>query len=1140
MYKKCVCLIFLVFLLGMVGNASAVDRNWTNTNGNCLWSTAANWSGSVVPTSTDKAGIRNQAILGPIIQSGIAAVANQIVVGDFSSTNDTLDMTGGTLTTSGTSCWVVLGYGATNNGTFTMSGGTATFGNNFYVGRSGTGTLNMTGGSITVTTIFGIVQNAGGTGHVYLDGGTINANGTFTMISGASLDITTGTLIVNGDVTSTINTYKTNGWITAYDGTGTVNVSYNTPNAGKTTVTASSGGLPGQAANPNPVNGATGVAITATLSWTAGSGATSHDVYFGTTSPGALIGNQAAATYNPGTLAYGTTYYWRIDEKNANGTTTGVVWSFTTTAGGSLPAQATTPGPANSATGVSITNDLSWSAGSGATSHDVYFGTTSPGILRGNQTATTYDTGTMTNGTTYYWRIDEKNASGTTTGVVWSFTTAGAAQANLRKGPYLIYPGVNTQMTVLWQIDAAAGCTIAWGVDTNYSSGSANTSEYGSDHQHKYNITGLTPGTKYFYRVTVGANNYTGNFYAAPAATATNVKFFMYGDTRTNGNSNNSLCGQMISAYNADPAYQTMVLHAGDWVNADDEATWTSEWYNYTWTNIANATANMPFMGTIGNHEGNGSCPVFEKYRPFPYVAAPANYFSFDYGPVHVAVVDQYTTYTSGSAQYNWLVNDLSTSTKPWKIIVLHQPGWCAGGTHGNDATVQTVIQPLCVTYGVQIVLAGHNHYYSRAVNNGVHHVASGSGGAPYYSASSGQPYVVTYTVNTLECVKIAIAGNTLTGTTVSSSGSVIDTFTINGSAPSPPGQAANPSPANSAANVSTSANLSWSAGSGATSRDVYFGTTSPGTSRGNQTATTYDTGTMANSKTYYWRIDEKNANGTTTGVVWSFTTTASGLPDLTFVQATDMQMGYRQCGNMDYLWGTTISKINNINPAFVIVTGDLLNTSSSTVQRDTYRSYAAGINPGIPIYTLPGNHDISEPPTLTKYNWWLANLAYPSGYANPWYSFTYGDSIFICLESGVLRSPGGSGLAGKNTEQINWLTSTLINADAAGYAHKFVFMHIPLCTSSVGEAYGGSTGWNMPIAVRQQLLGLFHQYGVEAVFAGHYHRNAYVLDGDLEIITTASCTCGLGSPPAAPGIRIIKVYPDRIEQESRTLDSLP
>ncbi|MHC4740010.1 MAG: hypothetical protein ACYS9Y_13970, partial [Planctomycetota bacterium] len=42
---------------------------------------------------------------------------------------------------------------------------------------------------------------------------------------------------------------------------------------------------------------------------------------------------------------------------------------------------------------------------------------------------------------------------------------------------------------------------------------------------------------------------------------------------------------------------------------------------------------------------------------------------------------------------------------------------------------------------------------------------------------------------------------------------------------PQPPGQAGSPSPADSATDVSVDADLSWSAGSGATSRDVYFGT---------------------------------------------------------------------------------------------------------------------------------------------------------------------------------------------------------------------------------------------------------------------------------------------------------------------------
>ncbi len=87
---------------------------------------------------------------------------------------------------------------------------------------------------------------------------------------------------------------------------------------------------PQPATTPNPPNGSTGRSISQTLSWANGGGAISYDVYFGTSNPPSSKGNQTGTTYNPGTLAYATTYYWRIDTKNSAGTTTGDVWSFTT------------------------------------------------------------------------------------------------------------------------------------------------------------------------------------------------------------------------------------------------------------------------------------------------------------------------------------------------------------------------------------------------------------------------------------------------------------------------------------------------------------------------------------------------------------------------------------------------------------------------------------------------------------------------------------------------------------------------------------------------------------------------------------------------------------------------------------------
>ena len=92
--------------------------------------------------------------------------------------------------------------------------------------------------------------------------------------------------------------------------------------------------LPGQASILYPPRGAVGVSTTADLSWTAGSDATSHDVYFGTSSPPEFQGNQTDTIFDPGTMGYSITYYWHIDSVNGWGKTEGEVWSFKTTGPG--------------------------------------------------------------------------------------------------------------------------------------------------------------------------------------------------------------------------------------------------------------------------------------------------------------------------------------------------------------------------------------------------------------------------------------------------------------------------------------------------------------------------------------------------------------------------------------------------------------------------------------------------------------------------------------------------------------------------------------------------------------------------------------------------------------------------------------
>ena len=345
-----------------------------------------------------------------------------------------------------------------------------------------------------------------------------------------------------------------------------------------------------------------------------------------------------------------------------------------------------------------------------------------------------------------------------------------------RKAPYLLYPGENTKMLILWQLKDSLSTNIYWGYDTTYSLGNVATTEYGSDHQHKYTLTGLNPATKYYYKVAIDSNNFkTGSFITGVADTEQKVSFYAYGDTRTNPDKHNLVAGRVMSYVAQNPSSQSFIISSGDFVsNGNKEADWDNQFFDPQYTHLQDMLSNLPYVGVVGNHEGQGL--LFAKYFPFPMFVTGRYYYSYDYGPVHFTVVDQFTNYSVGSTQYNWMVNDLATSQKPWKIILLHEPGWSAGGGHSNSSKVQNVIQPLCLSYGVQFVITGHNHYYARAEANGVEHITTGGGGAPLYNPNANADSIVTVDKSFHFC-KLDIDHDTLHFSAIRHDGSIIETF---------------------------------------------------------------------------------------------------------------------------------------------------------------------------------------------------------------------------------------------------------------------------------------------------------------------------------------------------------------------------
>jgi hypothetical protein len=194
-----------------------------------------------------------------------------------------------------------------------------------------------------------------------------------------------------------------------------------------------------KAHSPIPTDGALHTDTWANLSWSVGDTAASHDVYFGDNfndvndgTVETLLGNQTATLITlgfpgfaiPDGLVPGTTYYWRVDEVEADGATKhkGDVWSFLVP-----PKTAYNPIPLDGAKFIDQNVDLEWSPGSGAKFHTVYFSDNFNDVNNATggqaQVGTSFDPGSLEIGKLYYWRVDEDDLIETHKGNVWSFTT---------------------------------------------------------------------------------------------------------------------------------------------------------------------------------------------------------------------------------------------------------------------------------------------------------------------------------------------------------------------------------------------------------------------------------------------------------------------------------------------------------------------------------------------------------------------------------------------------------------------------------------------------------------------------------------------------------------------------------------------
>jgi len=248
------------------------------------------------------------------------------------------------------------------------------------------------------------------------------------------------------------------------------------------------------------------------------------------------------------------------------------------------------------------------------------------------------------------------------------------------------------------------------------------------------------------------------------------------------------------------------------------------------------------------------------------------------------------------------------------------------------------------------------------------------------------------------------------------------------------------------------------------------------------------------------------------------------------FIQASDPQFGMfasdKNFAQETANWAFSVANVNRLRPAFLIVTGDLVNTTGDSAQIAEYLRINTSVDPSIHIYNVPGNHDVGNEPTPESI------AAYRKNIGPDYYSFREGPIYGIVLNSSYLKAPGK--VKDEAAKQEAWLSSELQKSNATG-ALTVVFLHIPLFLKQPDEP---EQYFNTPVDTRQRILALLHRYGVRYVFAGHLHANSFGKDGDLEMITTAAEGMPIGPDPS--GLRIVEVKGNSLDNKYYPFGTLP
>jgi hypothetical protein len=197
------------------------------------------------------------------------------------------------------------------------------------------------------------------------------------------------------------------------------------------------------------------------------------------------------------------------------------------------------------------------------------------------------------------------------------------------------------------------------------------------------------------------------------------LAFAVIGDSGSGNKTQYQTADQLAAAHGAFPF--NFVIMMGDNLYGGDNPR-DFEW-KFRQPYKALLDRGVEFYAALGNHDDPGRQILYDDFN-----MDGKTYYSFKpRNDVHFFALN--SNYMD-QRQQDWFEKEISSSNSPWKIVFFHHPLYSTGRKHGPDIELRTVLEPLLVKHGVDVVFTGHEHFYERITpENGIYYFIVGSSG---------------------------------------------------------------------------------------------------------------------------------------------------------------------------------------------------------------------------------------------------------------------------------------------------------------------------------------------------------------------------------------------------------------------------